>query len=176
MLTAMDSSGSNSTNAAIGSTATTRGIGYHDNLGCKTVSATTATCSLSCVMDPGPSAGIVGLENTVTASANGYWRHAFAGTTTAVAKAADNHADTKSPAENDTRSGNGSHACAAATSLPQLVSGRGSRTVRSHLRSVRFPSPRFRALRVPIRAGNHGQAVQRLHDLLKNGYLRWSEA
>lgn len=38
-------------------------------------------------MAPGPSAGIVGLGNTVTAAANGYGRSAFADTTTTVASA-----------------------------------------------------------------------------------------
>lgn len=58
-VTATDSSGINAAYADVWSTATTTGFGYHDNLGCKAASATTATCSLSFVMDPGR----YGLEN-----------------------------------------------------------------------------------------------------------------
>lgn len=57
MLTAMDSPGINSTKAVIGSRATTTDIGYHDNLGCKAVSARTATCSPSCVTTPTNTSG-----------------------------------------------------------------------------------------------------------------------
>jgi hypothetical protein len=52
-ITATDSSGINAAYSDIWSTATATGFGYHDNLGCKAVNATTATCSMSYVMDPG---------------------------------------------------------------------------------------------------------------------------
>ncbi|MEV7233205.1 calcium-binding protein [Streptomyces sp. NPDC051020] len=58
-ITATDSSGLNAAYSDVWSTATATGFGYHDNLGCKTVNATTATCSMSYVMDPGH----YGLEN-----------------------------------------------------------------------------------------------------------------
>ncbi|MFF8942543.1 calcium-binding protein [Streptomyces sp. NPDC014864] len=58
-ITATDSSGINAAYSDIWSTATATGFGYHDNLGCKAVNATTATCSMSYVMDPGH----YGLEN-----------------------------------------------------------------------------------------------------------------
>ncbi|MGW2701584.1 calcium-binding protein [Streptomyces sp. NPDC001340] len=58
-ITATDSSGINAAYSDIWSTATATGFGYHDNLGCKAVNATTATCSMSYVMDP----GYYGLEN-----------------------------------------------------------------------------------------------------------------
>jgi hypothetical protein len=52
-ITATDSSGINAAYSDVWSTATATGFGYHDNLGCKAVDATTATCSMSYVMDPG---------------------------------------------------------------------------------------------------------------------------
>lgn len=58
-ITATGSSGINAAYADVWSTATATGFGYHDNLGCKAVSATTATCSLSFAMNPGR----YGLEN-----------------------------------------------------------------------------------------------------------------
>jgi hypothetical protein len=58
-ITATDSSGINAAYSDIWSTATATGFGYHDNLGCKAVNATTATCSMSYVMDP----GYYGLKN-----------------------------------------------------------------------------------------------------------------
>ncbi|WP_369260505.1 calcium-binding protein [Streptomyces sp. R35] len=58
-ITATDSSGINAAYSDIWSSATATGFGYHDNLGCKAVNATTATCSMSYVMDP----GYYGLEN-----------------------------------------------------------------------------------------------------------------
>ncbi|MFF7748783.1 calcium-binding protein [Streptomyces sp. NPDC007971] len=58
-ITATDGSGINAAYSDIWSTATATGFGYHDNLGCKAVNATTATCSMSYVMDPGR----YGLEN-----------------------------------------------------------------------------------------------------------------
>ncbi|MFJ8464788.1 calcium-binding protein [Streptomyces swartbergensis] len=58
-ITATDSSGINAAYSDIWSTATATGFGYHDNLGCKAVNTTTATCSMSYVMDP----GYYGLEN-----------------------------------------------------------------------------------------------------------------
>ncbi|MEU8929903.1 calcium-binding protein [Streptomyces sp. NPDC048409] len=58
-ITATDSSGINAAYSDIWSTATATGFGYHANLGCKAVNATTATCSMSYVMDP----GYYGLEN-----------------------------------------------------------------------------------------------------------------
>ncbi|MGW2749217.1 calcium-binding protein [Streptomyces sp. NPDC001450] len=58
-ITATDSSGINAAYSDIWSTATATGFGYHENLGCKAVNATTATCSMSYVMDP----GYYGLEN-----------------------------------------------------------------------------------------------------------------
>jgi hypothetical protein len=58
-ITATDSSGINAAYSSIWSTATATGFGYHDNLSCKAVNATTATCSMSYVMDP----GYYGLEN-----------------------------------------------------------------------------------------------------------------
>ncbi|MET7287744.1 calcium-binding protein [Streptomyces sp. NPDC005573] len=58
-ITATDSSGIHAAYSDIWSTATATGFGYHDNLGCKAVNATTATCSMSYVMDPGH----YGLEN-----------------------------------------------------------------------------------------------------------------
>ncbi|MFJ9814056.1 calcium-binding protein [Streptomyces sp. NPDC101151] len=65
-ITATDSSGINAAYSDIFSTATATGFGYHDNLGCKAVNATTATCSMSYVMDPGH----YGLENAQA----GAWR------------------------------------------------------------------------------------------------------
>ncbi|MFF5024135.1 calcium-binding protein [Streptomyces collinus] len=58
-ITATDSSGINAAYSDIWSTATATGFGYHANLGCKAANATTATCSMSYVMDP----GYYGLEN-----------------------------------------------------------------------------------------------------------------
>ncbi|WP_458248281.1 calcium-binding protein [Streptomyces sp. MAI_2237] len=52
-ITATDTSGINAAYSDVWSTATATGFGYHDNLGCKAVDATTATCSMSYVMDPG---------------------------------------------------------------------------------------------------------------------------
>jgi hypothetical protein len=149
-ITATDSSGINAAYSDVWSTDTATGFGYHDNLGCKAVNATTATCSMSYVMDPGyyglknaqagawqtylrpcspvwddnayhgyadqsvklqfrkagtstyttvktvTTSSTGTLRSTVTASADGYWRYAFAGTTTtASAKAAGDYVDTK---------------------------------------------------------------------------------
>ncbi|MER6672007.1 calcium-binding protein [Streptomyces sp. NPDC000983] len=59
-ITATDSSGINGAYYSdIWSSATATGFGYHENLGCRAVNATTATCSMSYVMDPGR----YGLEN-----------------------------------------------------------------------------------------------------------------
>ncbi|WP_330342540.1 calcium-binding protein [Streptomyces sp. NBC_00557] len=52
-ITATDSSGINAAYSDVWSRATATGFGYHDNLGCKAVDATTATCSMRYVMDPG---------------------------------------------------------------------------------------------------------------------------
>ncbi|WP_371578546.1 calcium-binding protein [Streptomyces sp. NBC_01314] len=71
-VTAKDSSGLNAAYADIWSTATATGFGYHKNLGCKPVNATTAICSLSFVMDPGSAAGRVGLENAQAGAWNTY--------------------------------------------------------------------------------------------------------
>ncbi|MGQ4380530.1 calcium-binding protein [Streptomyces sp. SAS_267] len=52
-ITATDSSGINAAYSDVWARATATGFGYHDNLGCKAVNATTATCSMKYVMDPG---------------------------------------------------------------------------------------------------------------------------
>ncbi|PWI19340.1 calcium-binding protein [Streptomyces sp. Act143] len=71
-ITATDSSGINGAYSDVWSTTTATGFGYHENLGCKAVNATTATCSMSYVMDPGSAEGRVGLDNAQAGGWNAY--------------------------------------------------------------------------------------------------------